>query len=189
MWYSQLSCSDIFVCTAILCLNSNFLQYSFFNITKCTPSSLNLNSNLHLIPQYNNNHSYIKQKYFPNGFICSYCTQKNFIKYNSNKFYKCSKQLTKIELRYYCQYSFLYRKKENTCQCLSTNKTIQPINNWVKAIIKLGKSHMNPIRVNNINQSSSTFVYYLIGFIILLILLGGIISIIFYCIKLKFFQL
>ncbi|CAF0825850.1 unnamed protein product [Rotaria sordida] len=158
MSFSQLSCSDSIICTAILCLESIVLKYSFFNITKCIPSSLNLDSNLYLIPQYNN-YSNIEEKYFTNGFICSYCTRKNFLQYNSNRFDKCSKYITKIELRNFCQYSFLYRTKENICQCLLTNQTIQPINKWIKTFVKLGKSHMNPIRVNNINKSSGNFLH------------------------------
>ncbi|CAF4256030.1 unnamed protein product, partial [Adineta steineri] len=68
------------------------------------------------------------------------------------------------------------------------NQSIQPIHDWVKAIEKSGKSHMNVIRVNNINESAITSVYFLIGSFMLILIFGGFIGMIFYKIKLKSMQ-
>ncbi len=177
-YYSKSSCPTLFICTAILCWDSNFLNYSFFNITKCTPSSLYLKSNLQLI-SINNKHS--RSKFSTNGFICSNCTRENFIEYNLNQ---CSKEKTMIELRNYCH----YKSSNNSCQCSVSNKPIQPIKNWAKALVEPGKSHRNIIRVNDINKSSSSSVYILTSFIIFLVIFGGIIGMIFYWIKFKQLQ-
>jgi len=175
------SCSSIFVCTAILCWDYYNLTYSFFNITKCTPTPIYFRKNLHLI-FLNNNYSKIQEKYSINGFICSDCTRKNFFEYNFNT---CLKQITKIKLINYCHYLFQYKEKKNSCQCFPSDQPIQPIHNWIKALVKPGKSHTNINRVNNINKSASSSVYILIVFILLIVLWGGIIGMIFYCIKFK----
>ncbi len=100
------------------------------------------------------------------SIICSNCTRGNFIPYH------CDKQIIKIQFENSCPSSFQY------CQCFPSN---QP--NWMKALIKPGKSHLNINRVNNINQSALSFVYILVGFILLLGILGGMIGIIFHWIK------
>jgi hypothetical protein len=186
MQYSQSSCSELFICTAILCWNYQNLKYSFFNITKCTPKLIDFKINIHLI-SLNNHYHYLKnqEKYFINGFICSNCTRKNFFEYNLNTLNQCYQQITKIKFINYCQYLFSDKQNENFCQCFPSNQSIQTIQNWIKILIKPGKSHRNIIRVNHINKSSSSFVYILIGFILLLVVFGGIIGMIFYWIKFK----
>ena len=89
-----------------------------------------------------------------------------------------------IELRNYCH----YKSSNNSCQCSVPNKPIQPIKNWVKALVEPGKSHRNIIRVNDINKSSSSSVYILTSSIIFLVIFGGIIGMIFYWIKVKQLQ-
>ena len=184
---NPLSCSGLFICTAVLCLNSKFLKYSFFNITKCTPSSLNLQTNLQLIPS-NNNYSQTEQKYLTNGFICSHCTRKNFIEYNLNTVHRCYEQTTKIKLRYYCPNSFYYTNEKNICQCSLSNQLIQPIKSSIRILSKYDKNYINTNRIMNINKSASKFVYFLVGSVTLLVLLGGIIGMIVYFIKLKSIQ-
>jgi len=190
MWYFQSSCRELFVCTAILCWDSNFLHYYFYNITNCTPSPLHFQPIVRFIPN-NKNYSRIQQKYSTHGFICSNCTrEKTLIEYNFNTGTQCHKQTTMIELRKYCQYEFRSKQmKISSCQCFPTDRPIQPIKDWVKALVKHGKSHMNIVRVNNINRSAGSSVYFLFGSIILLVVFGGIIGMIFYAIKVKSIQL
>lgn len=187
MRYSHLSCSDIFVCTAILCLDSIFYNYSFFHITKCTPTSLKLNRNVHLISLHND-YSLIQQNYAITGYICSYCTRSNLVLFQpENGINECSKHVTKLKLINYCKYSDSYTTRKNNCQCSSTNESIQPIRNWAEPKVRLGKSHMNTKRVNNIN-ASSYLSYFIIGFVFLLTILGGIIAMLIYRIKLEFLE-
>jgi len=172
------SCSGLFVCTAILCWDYYHLKYSFFNITKCTPKSIDFKTNLHLIAQ-NKNYSKIQSN---KGFICSNCTRENFIENTSNQ---CYKQTTRIKLKNFC----FHRQMESVCQCFPSNQSIEPITNWMKALVKPGKDLINTNRVNNINRSASSSVYILVGLILLLVLIGGIIGLIFYWIKFQSCQL
>lgn len=174
------SCSNLFVCTAILCLDYYYFKYSFFNLTKCTPKSIYFKSNLYLIVQNNSS-----LKNLNNGFICSDCTRQNFIEYHLNTSSHCHQQQTRIQLKNFCS----YRTTKSLCQCFPSNQSIEPITDWIKALIKPGKSLINTNRVNNINKSASSSVYILVGLILLLVLLGGIIGIIFYWIKSKTCQL
>jgi len=162
MRYSQSSCSRLFICTAILCWDYHHLKYNFFNITNCT--------------------SKIEEKYLINDFICLNCTGENFFKYNFNRLDRCYKQITRIKLINYCQYKY----NQNICQCFPSD---QPIKDWIKSLIKPGKSYRNTNRVNNINRSASSSVYILVGLILLLVLIGGIIGLIFYWIKFQSCQL
>ena len=178
MRYSQKSCTELFVCTAILCWNSQNLKYTFFNITNCTPKSLYIQPYMSLI-SLNNNYSKINKKFSINGFICSNCTRQNFHKLNNSLLNQCYNQITRLKLINYCHYQFKNNQENenNTCQC-------QPsIKDWIKASGKSSKSSRNIIRINNINNSSLSFIYILIGFIFLLVIFGGIIGIIFYSIK------
>lgn len=185
MLYLQSKCSGLYVCSAILCLDLKLVTYLFLNITKCTPtSSLRFKSNVQLIVENSNNAS-IEKKYLTNGFVCSDCSRTNFISSKKNRAYRCSKQATMIELRNFCRYSYQYKGKESHCQCLPSVKPIQTIKDWIKSFVKNGKSHVNSNRVNNINKSSVKFIYFLTGFILLIVLVGGIISMTFYSIKSK----
>jgi hypothetical protein len=170
------SCPTLFVCTAILCWDYNSLNYSFFNLTKCTPSAFFFKSNVQLIPVNNNSSSFSF-----NGFICSNCTGENLFEYNLNPINQCSTHQTMIELRNYCH----YKRTKTHCQCFASNQPIQPIKDWVQAVVKSDKSRMNVIRVNDINNSSSTSVYILMSSILFLIIFGGFIGMIFYWIKSK----
>jgi hypothetical protein len=184
MWDSQSSCPGFFVCTAILCLDYNSLKYSFINITQCTPTPLHFPIDEQLI-SINDNYTQTQKQHLSNGFICSHCTRSDFIRKNSSRVNQCHKQITMIELKNYCQY---YKRKKNTCQCFPSDQPIQPIKDWVKALVKPGKSHLNINRVKNINESAAISVYLLVGFVLLLVLFGGIIGIIFYWIKSKSVQ-
>ncbi|CAF0719747.1 unnamed protein product [Adineta steineri] len=180
MRYSKSLCPKLFVCTAFLCWNSKYLNYSFSNITQCTPSPLYFETNIRFIPKNLN----YQKKYSIHGYSCSKCTQENFIEYNIDIFDQCFKQTTMIELKNSCQ----HKRLKSDCQCYPANQSIQPIHDWVKAIEKSGKSHMNVIRVNNINESAITSVYFLIGSFMLILIFGGFIGMIFYKIKLKSMQ-
>jgi len=184
MVYSQSSCSGLFICTAILCWDYHYLKYTFFNITNCTPKPIYFKTNIRFIFR-NNNYSKIEEKYLINGFICSNCTRENILEYNLNKVDQCYKQITRIKLINYCQ----YKQNENICQCFPSDQPIESIKDWIKALVKPGKSHKNTIRVNNINKSSLSSVYILVSCILLLVLFGGMIGVIFYCIKFKSSQL
>lgn len=180
MWDDSSPCLNLFVCTAILCWNSQFSNISFFNITDCTPSPLYLQWYVRLIPE-NRLYSPISKS---NGFICSDCSERrNFFPYKSNTLAQCQQKSTKIELKNYCLHSDQHGKR--SCQCLPANHTIQPIKDWLKALVQPGKSHINTERVNRINKSAPLPSYFLFGFIFLFILIGGVTGMVIYWIRFK----
>ena len=171
------SCSGLFVCTAILCLD---FKYSFINVTKCTPKPIYFRPN-QLLLALNNRSLKIRNENLNNGFICSDCSRMNILEYHFNTSNQCYKQPTRIQLKNFC----FYRLKSSPCQCFPSNQTIEPITDWIKALIKPRKDLINTNRVNNINESASSSVYILVGSILLIVLIGGIIGMMFYWIKLK----
>ncbi|CAF1128565.1 unnamed protein product [Adineta ricciae] len=180
MWDDSYPCSRLFVCTAILCWDSQFSNISFFNITNCTPSPLYIQWNLRLTPK-NRLYSPISKS---NGFVCSDCSaQRDFFRYESSTLAQCQQRSTKIELKNYCLYSYGYQKR--SCQCLPANYTIQPTRDWLKALVEPGKSHLNIDRVNRINKSAPISSYFLSGFIFLFILIGGVTGLVVYWIRAK----
>lgn len=171
----QSSCSYVFLCTAILCWNNN-KQNTFFNLTDCSPKTIYFRSNIQLIPLK----SYFKiEKY---GFTCSNCTKKNSLRKISNRLTHCDQQSTKIKLINTCRSLFQSQfNREISCQCFPSNNSLH---NWIKSLTKPEKSFQNVNRSIRINESASLAVFILISLVILLMIIGGFISvIIFYFIK------
>ena len=169
------SCSAVFVCSAILCWNHQNITYSFSNFTRCTPNSLYFRPTAHLILQNNK----IDEKSYENGFICSYCKRKDFIDLRSTS--RCREQRTRIELKNYCHYI----PSKSVCQCIPSEKSIQFINDWTQALVPSGKDEKNVNRYLRIHQSGSLILYLLMGLLGFIVLIGGLISMIFYSIKSK----
>lgn len=173
------SCSAVFVCSAILCWNHQNATYTFSNFTRCTPNSLYFRPTVHLIPQ-NNKFFKIEEKSYENGFICSYCKRKDFIEsHNLRLTSRCREQRTRIQLKNYCHSI----PSESVCQCVPSAKPIQFINDWTQALVRSGKDKNNVNRYLRIHQSGSVILYLLMGLFGFIVLLGGMISMIFYSIK------
>ena len=178
-------CSSVFVCAVTLCWNLKTWEYAFVNRTECTPSPLPLRPNMQLIPP-NARGRWIKDTDLINGFICSSCGRANFFELDLNETAKrCHAEPTMIQLNNYCQSSSKPRKASGNCQCLPANQSIEPIRDWKMAQVKPGKGDTNSLRVNRINRSASASVYLLVAFVFASMLLGGLVSAIFYVAKLR----
>ena len=121
------SCSGLFVCTAVLCLNYSHLKYSFFNLTECTPKPIYFKAKLYLIAD-NTRSSNLGKESLNNGFLCSDCTHQNFRARLSNTSDHCYRQTTRIKLKHFC----VHRPAKPPCQCFLSNQSIQPITDWAE---------------------------------------------------------
>lgn len=174
-------CSSLFICSAILCWNNKNFTYSFTNFTRCTSTSLHSGFDLHLIFHYENNLQ-IDENIYQKGFVCSSCERRDFHPLNSHSISKCHAQRTRVQLKDYCH---SYFRLKSSCQCLLSEQQIEFPTDWIHAFVSPGKSEINADRYLQINQSASLSIYLFLGLIIFLILSGGIISMIFYSIKMK----
>ena len=174
-------CAALFICSAILCWNKHNFTYSFTNFTRCTLESLDSRANLHLIFHLNKRLQ-INEKAYQKGFICSSCQQRNFREFHSPpSIFQCHEQRTRIQLNNYCRYFH----SKSPCQCISSKEQIEFPTDWTHALIPPGKSAVNANRYLQTNQSASVSLFFFLGLIVVLILFGGMISMIFYSIKLK----
>ena len=182
MFNFQSPCSAFLICSAILCWNQHDFTYSFTNFTRCTPESLYSRSDFHLIFRRNQTLP-IDEKTYQKGFICSSCQQGDFreLRFSSHSISQCHEQRTRIQLKNYCHYFGL----KSPCQCVPSEEPIEIPTNWVHALAPAGKSAINANRYLHINKFASLSLYLFIGLILFLILSGGLISMIFYSIKLK----
>ena len=178
MSFPSLFCTDVFVCTAMLCWNHPLWEHAFYNLTDCTPRSLSLISTARLQPS-----SVMRVEHFSNGFVCSHCRWRDFIQFSADTFNQCEKQRTRIELNHFCRYSS--GQTRGDCRCVSSSQPIEPIRRWRKVDAPSGKARLNTDRVLWINRSAWLSASLLIGSVGFLILSGGLIALFVYLVKLK----
>lgn len=173
------SCSsNLFVCTAFLCWDYLNLSYSFSNVSDCSPNPIEFFEEKIFLPSNN-------LKSSSTGFVCSNCSQNHLIKASRTTSIRCENSSIRIQFESFCWNFYPIRNDDDRCRCLPSKTPIERLHIWNQVEMKSGKSNLNPRKSQEINQSSSSVVFFLFGLLLFIVLFGGFIGLVSFYIQTK----